>query len=69
MSKQGTLRPVAYVIRRLRDAEGRWSTSEIKLLSVVYDGTYSGPFLYGRCFTFCNYHASLQYLKTFKTHV
>lgn len=42
--EDGTLRTVAYVSRRLKDTEGKWSVSEIELFSMVYTVTYFSPF-------------------------
>lgn len=58
--KDGILRPMAYVNRRVRDTKGRWSVSEIELLNVVYNVIYFRPLLYKRRFTIINDHVSLQ---------
>lgn len=60
---------VAYVSRRLKDTEGRWSVSDTGLLSVVYTVTYFRPFffLHSWHLTIFNNHASLQYYENVKS--
>lgn len=64
--EDGSLRPVAYVSRTLRNVESRWSVSELELLSVVYTVNHFRPMLLGRHFTIYNDHACLQYYKNIK---
>lgn len=64
--EDGSLRPVAYVSRTLRNVEYRWSVSELELLSVVYTVNHFRPMLLGRHFTIYNDHACLQYHKNIK---
>lgn len=64
--EDGTLRPVAYVSRTLKNTENTWSISEIEILGVVFVCTHFRPLLLGRHFTVFNDHASLQYYKNIK---
>lgn len=64
--EDGTLRPVAYVSRTLKNTENRWTVSELELLSVVFVVNHFRSLLLGRHFTIFNDHACLQYYKNIK---
>ena len=58
--------PVAYASRSLNSAELHYSTSEKKLLSVVWAVKYFRPYLYGRKFTIVTDHRTLVWIMNVK---
>ena len=65
----GHERVVAYYGRRLKDAETRYTVTEIELLAVVASIKHWRPYLWGRKFHLVVDHAALKWLHTMKDTV
>lgn len=61
-----SLKPVAYVSRKLSKNHSSWSASEIELFAIVYACHHFRHFLYGRYFEIQSDHSCLIYYKNFK---
>lgn len=66
VQEDGTLRPIAYVSRKISNTEGKWSVSELELLAIVYSVNHFRSMLYGKYFEVQSDHSSLQYYKNIK---
>jgi hypothetical protein len=64
----GKERPISFASRMLNAAEGNYSTTQKKLLAVVFDTQVHRCFLYGRKFKIVTDHAALKRLITVKNH-
>ncbi len=60
----GTLRPLAFLSKKMLDAETRYPTHEQELLAIISALKTWRHYLDGRKFTVCTDHASLQHFKT-----
>lgn len=66
VQEDGTLRPIAYVSRKISNTEGKWSVSELELLTIVYSVNRFLSMLCGKYFKVQSDHSSLQYYKNIK---
>ena len=48
--EEGQLRPIAFISRKTKDAESRYSAIHLEILAVVWSIDYFRPYLYGRRF-------------------
>jgi hypothetical protein len=60
----GALRPIAFLSKKMLDAETRYPTHEQELLAIIVALKSWRHYLHGRKFTVCTDHHSLQYFKT-----
>lgn len=62
----GSDKPIAYASRTLSDTEQRYSTTEKKLLAVIWGTKYFRPYLFGQKFKIFTDHKPLAWLSDFK---